>query len=54
MIFLGGGIDDEIIDVVYLSIPELKSYVQSPDIASPSECLHGIYWFLFNKSEYCL
>ncbi|XP_011257588.1 uridine diphosphate glucose pyrophosphatase isoform X2 [Camponotus floridanus] len=51
----GGGAESEgeLIEVVELSIPELKDYMRSKEIQSPSSFLFGVTWFLFNKSEYC-
>jgi len=51
----GGGDESEgeLIEVVELSIPELKDYVRSKKVQSPSSFLYGVSWFLLNKSEYC-
>ncbi|EFN84750.1 uridine diphosphate glucose pyrophosphatase [Harpegnathos saltator] len=51
----GGGseAEGELIEVVEFSVPELKDYVKSKEITSPSSFLFGITWFLLNKSEYC-
>ncbi|XP_014479709.1 PREDICTED: uridine diphosphate glucose pyrophosphatase-like [Dinoponera quadriceps] len=56
LIHPGGGseAEGELIEVVEFSIPELKNYMNSKDIKSPSSFLFGISWFLLNKSEYCL
>lgn len=45
----GGGIDDEIIEVVEMSAEEMKKYVENDDLCSPSNVLFGFYWFLENK-----
>ncbi|KYQ58146.1 Uridine diphosphate glucose pyrophosphatase [Trachymyrmex zeteki] len=51
----GGGDESEgeVIEVVELSIPELKDYMRTKEVPSPSSFLHGVSWFLLNKSEYC-
>ncbi|KYN21642.1 PREDICTED: uridine diphosphate glucose pyrophosphatase-like [Trachymyrmex cornetzi] len=51
----GGGDESEgeVIEVVELSIPELKDYMRTKEVLSPSSFLHGVSWFLLNKSEYC-
>lgn len=51
----GGGDESEgeVIEVVELSIPELKDYMRSKKVQSPSSFLYGMSWFLLNKSEYC-
>lgn len=50
----GGGDESEgeIIEIVELSIPELKDYIRSKHVQSPSSFLYGVSWFLLNKSEY--
>lgn len=45
----GGGVDDEIIEIVEMSIPETKKYITGDQILSPPSFLYGIYWFLQNK-----
>lgn len=46
----GGGVDDEIIDVVELSIDECRKMVGLGAVNnSPPSCLLGICWFLANK-----
>ncbi|XP_012543195.1 uridine diphosphate glucose pyrophosphatase NUDT14-like [Monomorium pharaonis] len=54
-IYPGGGDESEgeIIEVVELSIPELKDYIKSKQVQSPVSFLYGVSWFLLNKSEYC-
>lgn len=46
----GGGVDDEIIDVVEMTVSEIKEYVQQDHILSPPSFLFLIYWFLNNKA----
>ncbi|KAG4067086.1 hypothetical protein HA402_000077 [Bradysia odoriphaga] len=46
----GGGVDDEIIDVIELSMDEVNDMVkQGAKNVSPPACLLGILWFLHNK-----
>ncbi|ENN79735.1 uridine diphosphate glucose pyrophosphatase NUDT14 [Dendroctonus ponderosae] len=48
----GGGTDDELIDVVEMTVAEVKDYVTQRDVVnSPPSFLFGIYWFLLNKSS---
>ncbi|KAH0947042.1 hypothetical protein HN011_001254 [Eciton burchellii] len=54
-VFPGGGneTEGELIEIVELSIPEIKDYIKSKKIQSPSSFLFGISWFLLNKPEHC-
>ncbi|KAJ8914383.1 hypothetical protein NQ315_017473 [Exocentrus adspersus] len=45
----GGGVEDEIIEVVEMTIDEVKKYIDQDYIKSPPSFLFGIYWFLCNK-----
>ncbi|KAG5869557.1 hypothetical protein JTB14_002302 [Gonioctena quinquepunctata] len=45
----GGGVDDEIIDVVEMSVSEVEKYISQDNIKSPPSFLFAIYWFLHNK-----
>lgn len=54
--YIKGGGDEsegEVIEVVEMSIPELKDYMSSKEVQSPSSFCFGISWFLLNKSKYC-
>lgn len=47
----GGGVDDELIDVVEYSIEEAQKLVeQGSENNSPPSCLLGVMWFLMNKA----
>lgn len=47
---LGGGTEDELIDVVEYSVDEAREMVyQKHSINRPPSCLLGILWFLMNK-----
>jgi UDP-sugar diphosphatase len=41
--------EGEFIDVVEMTIPEIKKYITQEDIQSPGGFLFGVYWFLANK-----
>lgn len=45
----GGGVDDEIIEVVEMGVGEALQYILQDDVKSPANVLFGIYWFLDNK-----
>ncbi|GJQ85808.1 hypothetical protein Trydic_g20364 [Trypoxylus dichotomus] len=45
----GGGVDDEIIEVVEMTIPDVKAYISKEHILSPPSFLYNICWFLQNK-----
>jgi len=49
----GGGVasEGEMIEVVELSVAEVKTYLQEPDINSPTFTLYGLQWFLLNKNR---
>lgn len=46
----GGGLRDEgeFIEVVELTIPELKEYIDSKDLLSPPTFMTSVLWFLHN------
>lgn len=47
----GGGVDDEIIEVVELSLDEGRRMVQQGAVNnSPPSCLMGLLWFFANKA----
>lgn len=45
----GGGVDDEIIEVVEMTVPNIKKYVSQNHVLSPPSFLFNIHWFLHNK-----
>ncbi|KAJ2942156.1 hypothetical protein O0L34_g11071 [Tuta absoluta] len=52
----GGGVDDEIIDVVEMSIPEVEKFLlgtppSAQPLASPPSCLFALMWFLRFKAD---
>lgn len=48
----GGGVDDEIIEVVEMTIPQIESMLKSEGpLASPPSCLFALMWFLHNKAD---
>ncbi|XP_058792233.1 uridine diphosphate glucose pyrophosphatase NUDT14-like [Phymastichus coffea] len=49
----GGGAEEEgeLIEIVEMSIDEVKEYVNSEEVQSPPCFLNGIAWFLANKKD---
>ncbi|XP_013170537.1 PREDICTED: uridine diphosphate glucose pyrophosphatase-like [Papilio xuthus] len=48
----GGGVDDELIEVIEKTIPEIEEMVNSPGpITSPPSCLFALMWFLHYKAD---
>ncbi|CAH2983256.1 unnamed protein product [Chilo suppressalis] len=48
----GGGVDDEIIEVVEMTIPQIEKMLNSEGpLASPPSCLFSLMWFLHNKAD---
>lgn len=48
----GGGVDDEIIDIVERTIPEIEDMMSSHGpINSPPSCLFALMWFLRYKAD---
>lgn len=45
----GGGVDDEAIEIVEMTVEDVKEYILKKHILSPGSFLFGIYWFLYNK-----
>lgn len=45
----GGGIEDEFIEVIEMSVPDIQEYIAKDDVLSPASFMFGIYWFLKNK-----
>jgi UDP-sugar diphosphatase len=50
--YLGGGNvhEGEFIEVIELTIPEMKRYITQASVKSPSSFLFGMTWFLLNKA----
>ncbi|XP_053985364.1 uridine diphosphate glucose pyrophosphatase NUDT14-like [Hylaeus volcanicus] len=49
----GSASEGELIEVVELSVPEVKKYIDSEEVQSPPSFLYGVTWFLINKPEHC-
>jgi len=49
----GGGVveDGEMVEVVEMSIEEIKAYLQKEEVNCPTFTLYGLQWFLSNKSH---
>ena len=45
----GGGVDDEMIEVVEMTPDEARKYVEQERVNSPVGFLFGVNWFLANK-----
>ncbi|EFA04948.1 uridine diphosphate glucose pyrophosphatase NUDT14 [Tribolium castaneum] len=45
----GGGVDDEIIDVVEMPVEEVLEYAQQGYVNSPMNFMFGLQWFLYHK-----
>ncbi|VEN46782.1 unnamed protein product [Callosobruchus maculatus] len=45
----GGGVGTEMIEVVEMSLDQVKQYITKEHVNSPPGFLFGIYWFLYNK-----
>lgn len=47
----GGGVDDELIDLVEFSLDEARKFVaKGANNPSPPSCLLGVLWFLTNRA----
>lgn len=47
----GGGVEDEIIEVIEMTVHEVKKYISQNHIKSPPSFMFAIYWFLYNKMK---
>lgn len=47
----GGGVGDEIIDVIEMSVDDIKKYINQDNVKSPPSFMFAIYWFLFHKEK---
>ena len=49
----GGGLEeeDEMIEVVEMSIEEFRKYLNQKELKTDGAKLHGMYWFLANKAR---
>jgi len=50
--FLGGGLasEGEMIDVVEMTIPEIRKFIEQDSVPSPGGFLFGVMWFLTNRA----
>merc|ERR1712150_120971 len=50
----GGGLEEEneMIEVVEMSIDEFRKYLNQEELQTDGAKLHGVYWFLANKARY--
>ncbi|BET01503.1 NUDIX domain [Nesidiocoris tenuis] len=47
----GGGIDEEMIDVVELGVDEAKSMLGDDTVVAPTDFFWGLSWFFLNKNQ---
>lgn len=47
----GGGVEDELIDIVEMTVDEIKKYISGDNIPSPPSFMYLIYWFLYHKHK---
>lgn len=49
----GGGAESEgeLIEIIEMSVDEVKNYVNSEEVQSPPCFLNGVSWFLANKKD---
>ena len=49
----GGGLEQEgeLIDVVEMSVPQVKEFIKRDKVNSNAQLMFGISWFLLNKYE---
>ncbi|CAH1106336.1 unnamed protein product [Psylliodes chrysocephalus] len=52
-ISVGGGIDNELIEVVEMTVDDVKKYLNQSYLNSPPGFIYCMHWFLYNKVE-CL
>uniref|UniRef100_A0A8D9DUW4 Uridine diphosphate glucose pyrophosphatase NUDT14 n=1 Tax=Cacopsylla melanoneura TaxID=428564 RepID=A0A8D9DUW4_9HEMI len=45
----GGGVDEEMIEVVEMNLDEARQYLVQDDVPSPGGFLFALFWFLSNK-----
>lgn len=46
---VGGGVDEEMIDIVEMSVEDMKKYINQEHVRSPPSFMFCMYWFLYNK-----
>lgn len=47
----GGGVDDEFIEVIEMSVEKVLDYASSNYVNSPMNFMFVLYWFLYNKHK---
>lgn len=50
-VHVGGGVDDEMIDIVEMSVDDVKKYISQEHVKSPPSFMFCMYWFLYNKGN---
>jgi UDP-sugar diphosphatase len=47
----GAVLENELIEVIEMSIDEVNNYITSKEVESPASLLNAISWFLINKKH---
>ncbi|XP_011496306.1 PREDICTED: uridine diphosphate glucose pyrophosphatase-like [Ceratosolen solmsi marchali] len=49
----GGGLESEgeLIEIIEMSVEEVRNYINSEEVQSPASFLNGVSWFLINKKD---
>lgn len=50
-VHVGGGVDDEVIETVEMSVEDVKKYITEGHVRSPPNFMFSMYWFLHNKAK---
>lgn len=50
---IGGGVEDEMIDVIEMTIEECQAFTSRTVIHSPGSVLIAYYWFIHHKAQHC-
>ncbi|KAK9876525.1 hypothetical protein WA026_013899 [Henosepilachna vigintioctopunctata] len=45
----GGGVDDEFIEIIEMTVEEMRKYISGRNIKSPPSFMFAMYWFLVQK-----
>lgn len=48
---VGGGVDDEMIDIVEMSVEDVKQYISQEHVRSPPSFMFCMYWFLYTRNK---
>lgn len=45
----GGGVEDELIEVIEMTVEEVQEHIESDCLGSPGSFLAGVYYYLMYK-----